>query len=106
MSDPASIYEEWFVPAMFAPLAQRVLAGSDVRSGSRLLDVACGTGIVARTAAPLVGPSGRVVGLDTSPVMLSVAREAASADGLDIEWRLGNAQVLPFADRSFDLALC
>src|SRR3954452_11473221 len=106
MTDPASLYEEWFVPAMFAPLAQLVLATIGMQPGTRVLDVACGSGIVARTAAPLVGSSGQVVGLDASLAMLAVARQAAAADGLNIEWRVGNAQSLPFADRSFDLVLC
>jgi SAM-dependent methyltransferase len=71
-----------------------------------VLDIACGSGIISRTVAPLVGPSGQVVGLDASPAMLSVARQAAAADGLDIEWQVGSAQELPFPDRSFDLVLC
>src|SRR3954468_24179080 len=106
MTDPANIYEERFVPAMFALLAQLVLATIGMQPGTRVLDVACGSGIVARTAAPLVGSSGQVAGLDANPAMLAVARQAAAADGLNIEWRVGNAQSLPFADRSFDLVLC
>src|SRR5262245_36332352 len=43
MSDPESVYEEWFVPAVFAPLARQVLAMTDIRPGARVLDVACGS---------------------------------------------------------------
>ncbi len=94
------------MPAMFAPLAQRVLTTLDIRPGTRVLDVACGSGIVARTVAPLVGSAGQVVGLDDNPAMLTVARQAAAADDLDIEWQMGSALDMPFADRSFDLVLC
>src|SRR4051794_15567511 len=106
MTDPAALYEDWFVPAVFAPLARKVLASMEIASGAQVLDVACGSGIVARTAAPLVGPSGRVVGLDANPAMLTVARQAAPEAGLDIEWEEGSALELPFADRCFDLVLC
>ncbi len=105
MTDPATIYEEWFVPALFAPLARQVLADTDVAAGARVLDVACGSGIAARTAAPRVAPGGSVTGLDANPAMLAAARRAA-ADALEIDWRQGNAEQLPFPDGSFDLVLC
>ena len=106
MTDPASIYEEWFVPALFAPLAREVLAHTNIAADARLLDVACGTGIVARSVASRLGPEGRVVGLDFSPAMLAAARRAAEREGLDIEWREGSALDLPFADGIFDLVTC
>lgn len=56
---PAEAYERHFVPAMFRPWADRLLGHADLRPGARVLDVACGTGIVARQAAPRVGPGGR-----------------------------------------------
>jgi SAM-dependent methyltransferase len=106
MTDPATIYEEWFVPAVFAPVARQILAQTDIAPGTRILDVACGSGIVARMVASRVGPTGHVVGLDFNPVMLAVARRQSEAEGLDIEWRQGSAQELPFANGSFDLVLC
>ena len=106
MTDPAAIYEEWFVPAVFAPLARAVISASDISPDARVLDVACGTGIVARTVAPLVGSEGRVAGLDFSPAMLAVARRAAERDELSIEWVEGSALDLPFADGAFDLVFC
>ena len=106
MADPATIYEEWFVPAVFAPLAREVMAETAIPPDARVLDVACGTGVVARLIAAQVGSEGRVVGLDFSPAMLAGARRAAAAEGLDIDWREGSAQKLPFADGAFDLVVC
>ena len=67
-----------------------------------MLDVACGTGVVARTARELVGPGGRVVGVDLNSAMLEVAREASP----DLKWVHGDAEDLPFQDAEFDVALC
>ncbi len=106
MTDPATIYEEWFVPAVFAPLARKVTARTEIPTNARVLDVACGTGIVARVVAERVGPDGHVVGLDLSPAMLAVARRAAASAGLRVEWHEGSAQDLPHADESFDLVFC
>src|SRR5688572_26129723 len=106
MASPAAIYEEWFVPAVFAPLARAVIGATDLPPDARVLDVACGTGIVARTVAGMPGFGGRVVGLDFSPAMLAVARRAAECEGLEIEWRQGSALELPFEDGAFDVAFC
>lgn len=106
MTDPATIYEEWFVPAVFAPLAREVLNQTDIPADARVLDVACGSGIVARTVAPRVGPAGRVIGLDVNAAMLANARRAADAEGLAIEWRQGSAEDLPWKGGAFDLVLC
>ena len=80
---------------------------AELQPGERVLDVACGNGSVARVAALGVGSSGRVVGLDLNPSMLSVARENPSPDsGVSIEWEEGDATTLPFPDSSFDLVFC
>jgi SAM-dependent methyltransferase len=63
-----------------------------------VLDVGCGTGVVAREAARRVGAEGRVVGLDLNPRMLAVARRVAP----DVEWRQGDAAELPFEGGAFD----
>jgi ubiquinone/menaquinone biosynthesis C-methylase UbiE len=98
----AEIYESKFVPALFAEWAPHLADVAGVRSGQAVLDVACGTGIVARTVADRLGPGGRVVGLDLNPAMLAVARRVRP----DIEWREGDAAALPFPDGSFDAVLC
>ena len=99
---PAEIYEGFFVPAIFGPWTEELLVRVRPRAGERVLDVACGTGIVARSIAPLVGPDGSVVGVDVQPGMLEVARAADSA----VEWVEATAESLPFADASFDAVVC
>jgi ubiquinone/menaquinone biosynthesis C-methylase UbiE len=72
----------------------------------QVLDVACGTGIVARLAAAQVGSTGHVVGLDANEPMLAVARAQPAPIGAQIEWRQGDATRLPFPDEQFDRVLC
>lgn len=94
----AEIYEDFFVPALFGDWPPRVLQAAGVEAGHDLLDVACGTGILAREATAVVGPSGSVVGLDVNEGMLAVARNKAP----DVEWRAGPAEALPFPEATFD----
>ena len=102
----AEIYERHMVPAIFGPWAEDLLALAMPKPGERVLDVACGTGVVARLVAQRVGPSGTVVGLDLNPGMLAVARMAPPSQGGQIEWREGNVNAIPFPEATFDLALC
>lgn len=97
----ATAYEELFVPALFRPWSRRVLDSAGVHLGDRVLDVACGTGILAREAVARVGPSGTVVGLDLAEGMLAVAEQLAP----EIDWRQGSAEALPFPDESFDVVV-
>jgi SAM-dependent methyltransferase len=94
----AKAYEEFFVPALFGEWATRVAALAQIETGNHVLDVACGTGVLAREAASRVGPSGFVAGLDASPGMLTVAAQLAPR----IEWRQGPAEALPYPDQRFD----
>ena len=103
---PAGAYERFFVPAIFAPWARELLRRASPRPGERVFDLACGTGAVARRVGPVVGPAGRVIGLDRSAGMLAVARELPTLGGATIAWCAGDAASLPFADGAFDLALC
>ena len=93
----AQAYEEFFVPALFGQWAPRVAAIARLQAGDHVLDVACGTGALAREAASRVGSSGFVAGLDASPGMLAVAAERAPG----IEWRQGSAEALPYPDERF-----
>lgn len=106
MTDPATVYDSWFVPALFAPMAQQLLAETAIPSGARVLDVACGSGIVARLVATRLGPSGRVTGIDVNPGMIAAARRASDEAAVAIDWQVGSALDLPFADQSFDLVVC
>ena len=96
--DAANAYEALFVPALFGQWAPKVADAAQVQPGQRVLDVACGTGILTREIAPRIGSAGRVVGVDPSPGMVAVAKRLAPA----IEWREGIAESLPFPDQSFD----
>jgi ubiquinone/menaquinone biosynthesis C-methylase UbiE len=100
--EQAEAYEKLFVPALFAQWAPLLIDIAKIEKGKRVLDVACGTGIVARAAADRVGPSGSVVGLDLNPAMLDVAAGTRT----DIEWRQGDAANLPFGENEFDAVLC
>lgn len=71
--------------------------------GDRVLDVGCGIADVARGYAALVSPGGRVVGIDASEAMLAVARHRAAADGVDAEFRVGDALAIDESDGSFDV---
>ena len=98
-------YEQYLVPPLFAPWAERLIEHASLREGDRVLDVGCGTGIVARRAAAHVGEEGTVVGLDVNEGMLEVAR-AAAGPGSTIQWRQGDATDLPSSDETFDVTLC
>jgi len=103
--NPAEAYESLLVPHQFVPWARDLVARADPKPGERVLDVACGTGIVVRSVVPLVGPNGRVVGVDYSPAMLAVARTRAPSEA-PIEWYEASAEALPLSDAAFDLVLC
>jgi ubiquinone/menaquinone biosynthesis C-methylase UbiE len=100
------LYERYIVPAVPALWAADLVARARPRPGERVLDVACGTGIVARLAAEHVGRAGRVVGLDINSGMLAIARSAPQPVGPPAEWREGSALDMPFPDKAFDLVLC
>jgi len=106
MDNPAQTYESYMVPVLFRPAAEQLLARARPRPGERVLDVGCGTGVVAREAAAILGSTGRVAGLDASPHMLEVARAAGTAEARAVEWREGRAEALPFREGEFDLVLC
>jgi len=102
----AEMYERNMVPAIFEPFARDLLEFADLQKGESILDVACGTGIVARLAWPKVIPTGRVVGLDVNPGMLEVARNAARQSAADIEWTVGSVSEMSLNAGEFEVVLC
>ena len=98
-------YERYFVPTIGAPLAADLIEIAALRPGERVLDVACGTGVVARLASQRVGATGTVAGLDVNPGMLAVAR-SATPPGRPIQWHEATAEAMPLPDASFDVVLC
>tara|TARA_R110002095_G_scaffold206996_1_gene191508 strand:+ start:3240 stop:4061 length:822 start_codon:yes stop_codon:yes gene_type:complete len=98
----AEVYENFFVPALFADWAPRICDAARLSPGERLLDVACGTGLVAREAKSRLGDTGAVTGLDCNDGMLAVAARLAP----DIDWKSGVAEDIPFADARFAVVTC
>jgi ubiquinone/menaquinone biosynthesis C-methylase UbiE len=94
----AQAYEAMFVAAIFGEWAPRLAAATGIHPGQRVLDVACGTGVLARAVQSLTGPTGYVAGLDPNPGMLAVARELADT----VDWRQGVAESIPFPESTFD----
>lgn len=100
----AENYERYFVPVIPRPFGIDLVAEARLQPGERVLDVACGTGIIARLAAERVGAAGYVAGLDPTPPMLSVARSIPSA--IPIRWYETSAESIPLPDKSFDVVFC
>ena len=100
----AQLYQQFFVPSIATPASHRLLQVADLQPGERVVDVACGTGVIARAAAEVVGSAGTVVGVDVAPDMLAVAAEVP-ATGAAIEWAEGDAASLPLPDSSCDVAM-
>ncbi|YCI06300.1 class I SAM-dependent methyltransferase (plasmid) [Ensifer sp. D2-11] len=101
----AELYQKYLVPLITELWAADLVERSAPRPGERVLDVACGTGVVARLAAERMG-SGRVVGLDLNRTMLEVARAVAQNGGPKIEWHEASVLQMPFSDGTFDVILC
>ncbi len=96
------IYERLLVPSIFAPWAQKLIERArPIGPADRILDLGCGTGIVARTLRDRLGGAARITGVDASAEMIGAARSVAP----DLDWRVGNAMELPFADASFELVI-
>jgi SAM-dependent methyltransferase len=94
-------YESLFVPALFEQWTKHLIEGAGIREGSRVLDIACGTGILARNALSRTGPGGKVVGVDPAPGMIAAAKEIEP----NIDWILCSAESLELDDETFDCVI-
>jgi ubiquinone/menaquinone biosynthesis C-methylase UbiE len=100
-------YQRFYVPAMFEPFAATLVEQAGVEPGSRVLDVACGTGAASRAAARRAGADGSVIGVDLGEPTVAVARSFAPEEGAaPIAFQQGDATALPVEDASFDVAIC
>jgi len=102
----AAIYEEQKAPAVFRPLARETLNALSIENDAKVLDVACGTGIVGREIMKQLGAVGRVVGIDLNSGMIDVARQLISAETHKCEWHVSDVTAMPFDDSVFTLAIC
>ena len=100
-NDAAEVYERLFVPALVGQWAEQIADAARIGANDRVLDVGCGTGVLARAAADRVELAKQVTGLDRNEGMLAVARRVRP----QIDWRQGDASALPFADNSFDVVV-
>lgn len=99
-------YQNCVVRFLLGPWIPELIRSVAPAPGERVLDLACGTGAVTRAAAQCVGVTGTVCGLDLDPTMLAVAREFSHDTATNIQWELGDAVCLPFANARFDVVLC
>ena len=103
----AESYEKYIVPAFMLPLVGGVIDCAAPRPGEKVLDVACGTGLVARLVAPLVAPGGTVSNLDFDAAMIAVGRRLVECpNSVGMTWHCASALSMPFDDGTFDLVLC
>ncbi len=102
----AENYQRYFVPAIATPVSRDLLRTANLQPGERVLDVACGTGVISRLAAERVGTTGSVTGIDISGDMIEVAKTVPAPEGAKIDLRVADAASLPVGDASFDVVLC
>lgn len=100
------LYERYTVPNLARPQTALLFAHVSLHAGDRVLDAACGTGIVTRMAVQRWGNLGQLVGVDLNPGMLAVACANTPATSIPIAWLQGDVCALPFVHRSFDVVLC
>jgi ubiquinone/menaquinone biosynthesis C-methylase UbiE len=106
VTSPAASYEAFQVRYLFGPWSLDLIERVRPQPGERVLDLACGTGAVAREVLKRISPGGTLVGVDINADMLRVASEVIEAREPLVRWQQGSAESLPLPDASFDVALC
>jgi SAM-dependent methyltransferase len=104
--EAAHLYERTVARHILGPWAPSLVDAAHLAGGERVLDLACGTGLVTRLAAQRVGPKGRVTGVDLNAGMIGVARSLPAPDGGPVEWLEGSALAIPLPGASVDAVLC
>lgn len=102
----AAIYEEQKIPAVFRPLALATLDALPIKENDKVLDVACGTGIVGREVMNKLGPNGSVTGVDLNEGMIGMAREITKTEAARYEWHVADVTAMPFEADTFSVAFC
>jgi 2-polyprenyl-3-methyl-5-hydroxy-6-metoxy-1,4-benzoquinol methylase len=99
----AETYDTYFVPAIFEPWSRELINRAQIWKGDRVLDVACGTGIVA---CRIAARGSAVTGLDIAPDKLARAQQRAADEGVSVKWLEGSVEALPFRQPAFELVTC
>lgn len=102
---PPENYQVYFVPVIGKPVAEDLLKTAKLHKGENVLDVACGTGVVARMVRERVGPEGKVDGLDINPGMIDVAKKITPSNE-NIQWHVASAEGMPMEDNTYDVVMC
>ena len=98
------LYEDYFVPLIFAPYATDLAGRVAARSPARVLEIAAGTGVVTRALAEQLPAAAEIVATDLNPAMLATAEEVGTSR--PVRWQQADAMQLPFADGEFDVVVC
>ena len=98
------LYEDYFVPLIFAPYAIDLAGRVAARKAARVLEIAAGTGVVTRALAERLPPTSEIVATDLNPGMLETAKQVGTSR--PVHWREADAMQLPFADGEFDVVVC
>ncbi len=99
-------YEKYIAPAFGNAWAQDIIDRAGLRQGEKILDLGCGTGIVARCAYKSLGDSVHITGVDVNEIALEKAREISALNAATIEWKQADVTALPFSNDTFDVLLC
>jgi len=105
-ADAAEAYQRQKVPALFAPMAEATINAVSIPKQAEVLDIACGTGAIARAVAARLTEPSRIVGTDLNSAMIDVARSNSPDGPHSFEWVSAPADDLPFNDATFSLSFC